>query len=300
MYLPTDLNVNEAVNCGKLINQAYDQFNKASTASPGPVAWSIQDGYIDHATFCALENGRTLPFGFVASKDATLYVVIRGTQTPLEWLDDGSIQPISFIPGWGNTTTGFRGIHDQIFSTVQSAVLQNLPNAKRLLITGHSLGAALANLIGAHLVAAGNATAENTILYTFSGPRVGDVAFAARFKQTFKQAWRIFNTEDLVPTLPLSTVESDPKSSLGLFESKVELILKFLVNQPPFVFQHVDEPVALTYNLGNFTANHDLTGLYSRLQAPGGIAARAQWLPDGKDAGDGADGILAARSSAGV
>jgi triacylglycerol lipase len=267
MFLPPTFNITDAVACGKLIDQAYDQFNKAVTTSRGPIPWSIQDGYTLHGTFEAVENGKTLPFGFVASKDGSLYVVIRGTQTPLEWLDDGSIQPTPFIPGWGTTTVGFRGIHDQIFAQIQSLVASHLSESPDLFVTGHSLGAALANLTAAHLVAAGNVASENTTVYSFSGPRVGDPVFTAQFNQRIAAAWRIFNTEDLVPTLPLSTVDLAPGSALGLFDTDIELILKFLIKQPHLLFQHVDSPVALTYNLNTLTDNHSLTQLYTRLAA---------------------------------
>ena len=75
----------------------------------------------------------------------------------------------------------------------------------------------------------------------------------------------MFDTKDLVPTLPLSTVDADPRSSLGLFETNVELVLKLFFKPSPFVFQHVDTPVALTYQLSSVADNHNLTQLYSRL-----------------------------------
>jgi hypothetical protein len=55
-----------------------------------------------------------------------------------------------------------------------------------------------------------------------------------------KGAWRVFNTEDLVPTLPFSTLEGSPESVLGLFESKIELLLKLVLKETPFLFQHVN------------------------------------------------------------
>ena len=265
MYLPPDFVKDDAVACGKLIDQAYAQYTNAIAPASGPAPWSIQAGYTNNGTFSALEKGKMLPFGFVASKDRRLFVVIRGTQTPLEWLDDASIQPMPFIPGWGSTTAGFRGLHDQIFPTIQKLVLDNQGNADHLFVTGHSLGAALANLTAAHLIGAGSAKPDTLTVYTFSGPRVGDPIFADQFNQKVGKAWRVFNTEDLVPTLPLSTVDADPRSSLGLFETNIELVLKLLLKPSPFLFQHVDEPVALTYQLSTVSDNHNLTRLYSRL-----------------------------------
>jgi triacylglycerol lipase len=265
MYLPPDFIKYDAIACGQLIDQAYDQYTKAVTPPPAPEPWAIQGGYTNHGTFSALEKGKVLPFGFVASKDKRLFVVIRGTQTPLEWLDDASIQPMPFIAGWGSTTAGFLRLHNQIFPTIEKLVLDNQGNADHLFVTGHSLGAALANLAAAQLIGDKSVTADRLTLYTFSGPRVGNPIFANQFNKNISRAWRVFNTEDLVPTLPLSTVDADPRSSLGLFETNVELVLKLFFKPSPFVFQHVDMPVALTYQLSKVSDNHNLTQLYSRL-----------------------------------
>ena len=73
-----------------------------------------------------------------------------------------------------------------------------------------------------------------------------------------------FNTEDLVPTLPLPTIDNDP-TSLGLLDTNIELVLKLFFKPSPFLFQHVDSPVALTYQLNTVADNHNLTQLYSRL-----------------------------------
>jgi len=55
-----------------------------------------------------------LLFGFVATKENHVYVIIRATLTSLEWLDDFTIQPEPFQSGaadWGNTTKGFKSFY---------------------------------------------------------------------------------------------------------------------------------------------------------------------------------------------
>jgi triacylglycerol lipase len=262
MFLPKEFILADAINCGKLIDQAYAQYQLA--LHPAGPAWLIQDGYTLHGTFSAGENGKSLPFGFVASKNGVFYIVIRGTQTPLEWFDDASIRPAPFRNGWGNTTTGFLRIHQQIFPTILQIIEGQRNNIQSLFVTGHSLGAALAKLAAADLIASGVEPVKPT-LYTFSGPRVGDTTFATKFKEQGLAAWRIFNTEDIVPTLPLSTVEANPESILGLFESKIELLLKLILKETDFVFQHVDEPIAVTYQRNTVPDNHNLTFLYQFL-----------------------------------
>lgn len=279
-YFPPPFSVDEAVACGKLIDQAYQQFNIAKTSPPSH--WTIQDGYTLETQFFAVENfvplpieiplpkptiaPTPLPFGFIAKNGDAVYVVIRGTQTPLEWFDDASIQPMPFQPGWGNSTAGFMSIHRQIAPEIRQYFSQPANSLKQVFITGHSLGAALANLVVADLafyqLLKGS---ETTKVYTFSGPRVGDSTFAVKFRELGLPAWRIFNTEDLVPTLPFSTLTLDPKSQLGLFESKIEMLLKLILKETPYRFQHVDEPVAVTYQLNTIPDNHNLTSLYQYL-----------------------------------
>jgi triacylglycerol lipase len=262
--LPPDFSKLDAVACGKLIDQAYAQFTQAKEPQSGAPPWTIQDGYTNYGSFSASEQGQVLPFGFVASKDSQLFVVIRGTQTPLEWLDDASIQPQPFIDGWGSTTSGFIRLHNQIFPTIEKLVSENQAAANHVFVTGHSLGAALANLSTAQLIGSGLVQSDRLTAYTFSGPRTGSPAFAAKFNQTVAKAWRVFNTEDLVPTLPLSTIDNNPQS-LGLLDTSIELVLKLFFKPSPFLFQHVDSPIALTYQLNTVADNHNLTQLYSRL-----------------------------------
>jgi triacylglycerol lipase len=262
MYFPKEFVLADAINCGELIDQAYQQYQLALQPTEQP--WNIQGGYTLNGTFTAGENGKSFPFGFVASKNGVFYIVIRGTQTPLEWFDDASICPIPFRDGWGNTTKGFLEIHEQIFPAIRDVIAEQAVNIQKLFVTGHSLGAALAKLTAADLICKG-AELSNPVLYTFSGPRVGDATFAAKFKAQGLAAWRIFNTEDIVPTLPLSTLEGNPESVLGLLESKVELLLKLILKETTFVFQHVDEPIAVTYQRNTIPDNHNLTYLYQFL-----------------------------------
>jgi triacylglycerol lipase len=69
-----------------------------------------------------------------------------------------------------------------------------------LVVTGHSLGGALAVLAADILNAQGFLIHS---VYTFGQPRVGDATFAARYNMTLGQrTFRIVNSNDLVPRLP--------------------------------------------------------------------------------------------------
>ena len=73
-----------------------------------------------------------------------------------------------------------------------------------ILLTGHSLGGALATLCAyelAHLELA-DAAVERLVVYNFGSPRVGSGAFAAHFDASLPDAWRVVNAADLVPRVP--------------------------------------------------------------------------------------------------
>ncbi|HEY1677204.1 MAG TPA: lipase family protein [Candidatus Sulfotelmatobacter sp.] len=68
------------------------------------------------------------------------------------------------------------------------------------IVTGHSLGAALATLFV--MENAAKKKFDITTCCTFASPRVGNTEFARSFDQLAIDSWRIVNTLDLVPRLP--------------------------------------------------------------------------------------------------
>ena len=69
--------------------------------------------------------------------------------------------------------------------------------AKTILITGHSRGAAIANLIGANYEKKANTT---TYTYTFATPN----NTAASNVRDYKTIFNIVNADDMIPFMPLS------------------------------------------------------------------------------------------------
>ncbi|KAF0709213.1 Aste57867_6046 [Aphanomyces stellatus] len=70
-----------------------------------------------------------------------------------------------------------------------------------LLLTGHSLGAAVAAITAVDLHVTRNLTAQR--LLTFGEPRVGNAAFVAQLLQVVPHPFRVTHWRDVVPNLPL-------------------------------------------------------------------------------------------------
>ena len=79
----------------------------------------------------------------------------------------------------------------------------------RVLITGHSLGAALANVCAFHLQ---NALGDEAIhsVYALAPPRTGNPAFAQSLASLKDRYYTIINSNDLVPNVPLPFMPPGP------------------------------------------------------------------------------------------
>jgi hypothetical protein len=95
---------------------------------------------------------------------------------------------------------GFDAAYNEInpimLAAVQSARTANPSYA--LVLTGHSLGAAVATLAGAYLRVEGYACD----VYTYGSPRVGNVVFANYVTQQTGANYRVTHLDDPVPRLP--------------------------------------------------------------------------------------------------
>ena len=99
----TDFQNNNAWNVPgpRTVTPQKNQVNPVDpTVVPGPKQYQIE------AQFSAVETWGLpsvvpkprIPFGFVATAGNDVYVAIRGTQTPLEWLDDATVGFEPFVP----------------------------------------------------------------------------------------------------------------------------------------------------------------------------------------------------------
>jgi predicted lipase len=145
-------------------------------------------------------------FGLVAwnAATATALVAIRGTSTINDWLADIDAVAVPFrsYPAAGLVHMGFQLVYEHIRDSIQTILAASCAGATRVIVTGHSLGGALAILCAMDLK--GNAIVRPVPeLHTFAGPRTGDPGFAKNFDSAVPVCNRVVNFMDVVPQVPL-------------------------------------------------------------------------------------------------
>jgi|WetSurMetagenome_2_1015567.scaffolds.fasta_scaffold01442_3 hypothetical protein len=123
-----------------------------------------------------------------------------------DWLADGKIELRTGSELAGQVHRGFLESLDHLWPGLEQlltpAVRADLREGMPLYVTGHSKGAAVAQLAAYRLAQRG---IRPSAVYTFAGPRPGDAAFAAAFEATFPGALRFEHRDDLVPHVPPAT-----------------------------------------------------------------------------------------------
>jgi hypothetical protein len=242
-------------------------------------------------------------FGFILERDSEqtkqtnekiYFVVLRGTMSIFEWIKDArfELMPPCFKEKINNNngvkvSKGFNDIYgskpddgnDSIRDTVQK-FLDKLANEgdkqnKKIYVTGHSLGAALATLSTLHI-------AENNFsptLYAFASPRVGNKQFAKQFpEKVYAQIFRIANSEDLVNGLPTGTItelagDEMKKGKNNDFLAGIEIkgmekviekvpILRSIFTSTKEAYEHVGQPVYFSHQTGAISSNHNMSQTY--------------------------------------
>jgi pimeloyl-ACP methyl ester carboxylesterase len=137
-------------------------------------------------------------------------VAFRGTLPPswqsppsvLDWLQDLLCEPESRPNLPGKVHTGFYDATSAIIAAVAAEVKRlNPTGAKRVYVTGHSLGGAMA-AIGAWILQAQPYGISIAQVVSFASPKPGDGAFQAAYQKLFANHVRCENYDDLVPLLP--------------------------------------------------------------------------------------------------
>lgn len=164
--------------------------------------------------FKGLFGQERVPYGTVSrGPNGHTFVALRGTATIEEWLEDGWAIPEPWpFPASPDVRThkGFTDLFETLTDGLNRPIL-GLLSGGGVIVTGHSLGAALATLLAAAL------GPSCSYCETFEGPRVGNDAFCRWMDSRVVSYFRDVIIGDIVPHAP--------PENLGYFHPGVEIDL---------------------------------------------------------------------------
>jgi len=226
--------------------------------------------YIQGCPTCDFPNGfkdtDITPLGYVAldQNTRTLYMTFRGAETSQDWqfafnFNETYFKQNLFLfpPTLGNSSqvscssdttvhSGFYALFNQLREEIIQIVLQNKDKIDRIVVYGHSLGAAIASLTGLYLTI--QFSNLEIFVYTFGKPRVGNEAYSKCVERLLnKRFWRIENEEDIIVSLPLSTMPNFQNENL------------------PYLYWQEGNRLIYQSNWGSQTLNHNINNYQTNI-----------------------------------
>jgi triacylglycerol lipase len=204
----------KAIQCALLSQEVYKDFSQSPQFSgfPGITPELIEK--TDTDTQCAILSDTT---------GDSIYIVFRGSEKRQDWntnlnfkrvelefeqevIQKEIVQPQEKVyPYEGKSSSGAKmhqGFVSAYFS-VREKVHDYLKSqsTSNLIVTGHSLGGALATLCAVD-VQYNFGERYGITIYTFGAPRVGNDGFRQSFNRRVPNSYRYVNGMDIVPALP--------------------------------------------------------------------------------------------------
>jgi triacylglycerol lipase len=209
MPVPTNA---QAVFYFQFVLAAYQMYGKNGSDLTPPAQGFPDDNYKIFMWMNSLDpaSGSRVFFGFYAYDQTGAkpsIIAIRGTDNWCEWMTDADLLPTAFPPLPGSyIATGFSEFYNDIRWIVKTGeavdpkdVLQSISPAG-VIVTGHSLGGAIATLLTATYLSA--VPDLKLTLVTAASPAVGDDSFYTQFNALATgRSWRYINYFDSVASL---------------------------------------------------------------------------------------------------
>ena len=210
--IQVQFNENELRNSSKEYNHSLATFCSVLST----LAYDVKDGYekmlskmdYEQDSMVLDKEGDSICYG-LANKTILLdgketdvvLVVLRGTYN-MEWIDN-------FDPGTGKTHKGFKKGADTAYEALKKYITKKEIGEDgrevKIIVTGHSRGAAVANLLGKEILDKGGSflkEAGNLFDYSFATPN--STSLEERTSEKYDGIFSIVNPEDFVTKVMLS------------------------------------------------------------------------------------------------
>ena len=151
-----------------------------------------------------IENKKSDTQGFVATRDKSIYVVWRGSESKKDFQNDASIDKVPFLNDGEKVHIGFKYCWESVVGDTYDAIdtaLENLQGETTdIVVSGHSLGGAVATLYAYSIKK--HYPHYNVKATTIGSPRVGNKAFKENYDKSGIDTLRIVHNNDLVTHTP--------------------------------------------------------------------------------------------------
>ncbi|KAF9462219.1 Alpha/Beta hydrolase protein [Collybia nuda] len=174
---------------------------------------------ITQAAMIQISDAATGTQGFIALDRDKKEVVVafRGSESLLDAYMDVKFDLVPFVvsniggPQGVKVHQGFLQAWNGVAKTVNTVVREYLKDGYTLVITGHSLGGAIASLAGITLNQDLTIRTGGVRIYTYGQPRTGNVKYAEWVNKYIGTAnmFRVVNFDDPIPHLPFRTQKLD-------------------------------------------------------------------------------------------
>lgn len=174
-----------------------------------------------------------------AKNDSHSIIVMRGTVSADEWLNNINFRMVAFDPTdeqYGKVHNGFRDIYKGVRGRYRK-LIEQCDADKPLYLVGHSLGAAISQLVALDIAIQSPERADKVQVYGYAPPRVGDATFAQKYNQLVKTSYRIVNVCDAIPYMPFEEIGT-------------------LLDQQGYPYADTKGELAFVHQAGNPVANH--------------------------------------------
>ncbi len=202
-HLNTGVWLSGAAYCGK------DKYPTMKLAGPA-------SGFVYKDTLYDIKTDLQGYIGTIPTKK-NIYVVIRGSSSTMNWLDDFEVKkvPYTTYPSCNcQVHNGFYrsalGVRNKTIDTVK--LLKKQYPTYDIIITGHSYGASVSQLLAMELEHEG----ISVKLYNYGQPRVGDQKYSGFVNTVINEYYRTVHNKDIVPHVP-------PTEGMNYYHSCTEL-----------------------------------------------------------------------------
>ena len=235
---PDRYNLSMALFVGEKVAQMHDATRTQDVSAMhglAKVAWLRNHGGLSSCPIGAV---------FRSPVSGDYFIILRGSHGKADWIQDlylnsQAVEESHFSNlHFDNTPPMVRmhgGFGEGALNCSNSMPAEIWQTKKMVYIAGHSLGAAIATVLGVHFRLRG----LQAVVYAFASPRVGNCHFSELVDRTLKMPlFRIVNESDVVPFTPFAVT---PRTANNVV-----------------LYQHCGKLVLFSANWQSLRNNHDM------------------------------------------